>query len=321
MSAAARDLEDLMVEECPADSSEAGRAGVCQGCPGKELCLSQGSQADPEQHVIDTRLGAIRHKVLVLSGKGGVGKSTVSAMLGRALALDDSKEVGILDIDICGPSQPRVLGAAEEKVHSSGAGWSPVYVSDNLAVMSIGFLLNSADDAVIWRGPKKNGMIKQFLRDVDWGALDYLVVDTPPGTSDEHLSIVQYLSAAPPVAAVVVTTPQEVALLDVRKEITFCRKVNIPIIGVVENMTTFVCPKCKTETAIFPATTGGGPQLAEDTGVPLLGRLPLDPRVAQACDEGTNILTQEPDAAVTLAYKDIANKIKEYCEAQSQDAT
>ncbi|KAK8374274.1 hypothetical protein O3P69_012795, partial [Scylla paramamosain] len=132
-------------------------------------------------------------------------------MLGRALALDDSKEVGILDIDICGPSQPRVLGAAEEKVHSSGAGWSPVYVSDNLAVMSIGFLLNSADDAVIWRGPKKNGMIKQFLRDVDWGALDYLVVDTPPGTSDEHLSIVQYLSAAPPVAAVVVTTPQVIS--------------------------------------------------------------------------------------------------------------
>ncbi|ROT81502.1 putative cytosolic Fe-S cluster assembly factor nubp1-A-like [Penaeus vannamei] len=138
------------------------------------------------------------------------------------------------------------------------AGWSPVYISENLAVMSIGFLLNSADDAVIWRGPKKNGMIKQFLRDVDWDSLDYLVVDTPPGTSDEHLSIVQYLSASPPVAAVIVTTPQEVALLDVRKEITFCRKVNIPIIGIIENMTTFVCPKCKTETAIFPATTGGG---------------------------------------------------------------
>ncbi|MPC66590.1 Cytosolic Fe-S cluster assembly factor NUBP1 [Portunus trituberculatus] len=114
---------------------------------------------------------------------------------------------------------------------------------------------------------------------------------------------------------------QEVALLDVRKEITFCRKVNIPIIGVVENMTSFVCPKCKTETAIFPATTGGGPQLAKDTGVPLLGRLPLDPRVAQACDEGTNILTQEPDSAVTQVYKDIANKIKEYYEAQSQEAT
>ncbi|XP_063842275.1 cytosolic Fe-S cluster assembly factor nubp1-like isoform X2 [Scylla paramamosain] len=310
-------------EHCPGtNSQDAGKADACAGCPNQQVCASGAAAApDPDLAVVRERLASVKNKVLVLSGKGGVGKSTVSAMLGRALALDDSKEVGILDIDICGPSQPRVLGAAEEKVHSSGAGWSPVYVSDNLAVMSIGFLLNSADDAVIWRGPKKNGMIKQFLRDVDWGALDYLVVDTPPGTSDEHLSIVQYLSAAPPVAAVVVTTPQEVALLDVRKEITFCRKVNIPIIGLVENMTTFVCPKCKTKTAIFPATTGGGPQLAEDTGVPLLGQLPLDPRVAQACDEGTNILTQEPDAAVTQAYKDIANKIKEYCEAQSQEAT
>ncbi|XP_063842276.1 cytosolic Fe-S cluster assembly factor nubp1-like isoform X3 [Scylla paramamosain] len=299
------------VKDCPGtNSQDAGKADACAGCPNQQVCASGAAAApDPDLAVVRERLASVKNKVLVLSGKGGVGKSTVSAMLGRALALDDSKEVGILDIDICGPSQPRVLGAAEEKVHSSGAGWSPVYVSDNLAVMSIGFLLNSADDAVIWRGPKKNGMIKQFLRDVDWGALDYLVVDTPPGTSDEHLSIVQYLSAAPPVAAVVVTTPQEVALLDVRKEITFCRKVNIPIIGLVENMTTFVCPKCKTKTAIFPATTGGGPQLAEDTGVPLLGQLPLDPRVAQACDEGTNILTQEPDAAVTQAYKDIANML------------
>ncbi|XP_069167901.1 cytosolic Fe-S cluster assembly factor nubp1 isoform X2 [Procambarus clarkii] len=226
--------------------------------------------------------------------------------------------VGILDIDICGPSQPRLLGAQEEKVHSSGAGWSPIYVAENLAVMSIGFLLKSADDAVIWRGPKKNGMIKQFLRDVDWGSLDYLIVDTPPGTSDEHLSIVQYLSAAPPVAAVIVTTPQEVALLDVRKEITFCQKVNIPIIGIVENMTTFVCPKCKTETAIFPATTGGGTQLAADAGLHLLGQLPLDPRVAQSCDHGQNFLTDEPDAPTTSAYRDIARKIIEYCQNQTQ---
>ncbi|XP_063855995.1 LOW QUALITY PROTEIN: cytosolic Fe-S cluster assembly factor Nubp1 homolog [Scylla paramamosain] len=162
-------------------------------------------------------------------------------------------KVGFLDIDICGPSQPRVLGTAEEKVHSSGVGWSPVYVSDNLAVMSVGFLLNSADDAVIWKGPKKD-------------VIDEVVF--------KHVAV------------------DEVALLDVRKEITFCRKVNIPIIGLVENMTTFVCPKCKTKTAIFPATTGCDPQLAEDTEMPLLGQLPLDPWVAQACDEGTNIPTR-----------------------------
>ncbi|XP_071521969.1 cytosolic Fe-S cluster assembly factor nubp1 [Panulirus ornatus] len=307
-------------EHCPGTNSEdAGKASACAGCPNQQVCSSGAVRApDPDLDAVKERLASIKYKILVLSGKGGVGKSTVTAMIARALALDDSREVGILDIDICGPSQPRVLGAEEEKVHSSGTGWSPVYVAENLAVMSIGFLLNSADDAVIWRGPKKNGMIKQFLRDVDWGSLDFLVVDTPPGTSDEHLSIVQYLSAAQPVAAIIVTTPQEVALLDVRKEITFCRKVNIPIIGIVENMTTFVCPKCKTETAIFPATTGGGLKLASDSGLPLLGQLPLDPRVAQACDYGKNFLTEEPDAPATSAYKHIARKIMEYCQTHSE---
>lgn len=303
-------------EHCPGtDSDAAGKASACAGCPNQQICASGESKApDPDIDAVKERLSTIKHKILILSGKGGVGKSTMTAMLARALALDESKEIGVLDIDICGPSQPRVLGAEEEKVHSSGTGWSPIYVSENLAVMSIGFLLNSPDDAVIWRGPKKNGMIKQFVRDVDWGSLDYLLVDTPPGTSDEHLSITQYLSAAPPVAAVIVTTPQEVALLDVRKEITFCRKVNIPIIGIVENMTTFVCPKCKVETAIFPATTGGGAQLAADSELPLLGQLVLDPRVARACDNGTNFLLDEPDAPATIAYKEVAQKIREYCE-------
>ncbi|KAK8742864.1 hypothetical protein OTU49_001700 [Cherax quadricarinatus] len=305
---------------CPGTNSEdAGKASACAGCPNQQICSSGAAQApDPDLDAVKERLSSVKYKILVLSGKGGVGKSTITAMIARALALDNSKEVGILDIDICGPSQPRVLGAEDEKVHSSGAGWSPIYVAENLAVMSIGFLLNSADDAVIWRGPKKNGMIKQFLRDVNWGSLDYLIVDTPPGTSDEHLSIVQYLSSAPSVAAVIVTTPQEIALLDVRKEITFCKKVNIPIIGIVENMTTFVCPKCKAETAIFPATTGGGKQLATDAGLPLLGQLPLDPRVAQACDLGHNFLTEEPDVPATSAYKDIAKKIIEYCKNQMQ---
>lgn len=306
-------------EHCPGTKSEdAGKASACAGCPNQQICSSGAANApDPDLDAVKERLSSVKYKILVLSGKGGVGKSTVTAMIGRALALDESKEVGILDIDICGPSQPRVLGALEEKIHSSGAGWSPIYVGENLAVMSIGFLLNSKDDAVIWRGPKKNGMIKQFLRDVDWGSLDYMVVDTPPGTSDEHLSIVQYLSCAPPVAAVIVTTPQEIALLDVRKEINFCRKVNIPIIGIVENMTTFVCPKCKTETAIFPPTTGGGQQLATDFGIPLIGRLPLDPRIARACDNGENFLTEEPDSPATVAYKSVAQKIVEFCHGQS----
>jgi Mrp family chromosome partitioning ATPase len=138
-----------------------------------------------------------------------------------------------------------MLGVEEERLHAASDGWTPVYASDNLAVVSIAFMLSSPDEAVIWRGPKKNGLIKQFLKDVSWGPLDYLVVDTPPGTSDEHLSLAQYLKATGIDGAVVLTTPQEVALLDVRKEITFCRKVGIPLIGVVENMAGFVCPSCQ----------------------------------------------------------------------------
>lgn len=149
-----------------------------------------------------------------------------------------------MDIDVCGPSVPKIMGVEGEQIHQSNAGWSPVFVQENLGVMSIGFMLPDPDEAVIWRGPKKNGLIKQFLRDVDWGELDYLVVDTPPGTSDEHLSIVQLLKPAGIDGAIVITTPQEVALADVRKEINFCQKVGIPILGLVENMSGFICPNC-----------------------------------------------------------------------------
>lgn len=147
----------------------------------------------------------------------------MSAQLAFALA-NQGKQVGLLDIDICGPSIPTMLGLVGQEVHQSASGWSPVYVEDNLGVMSIGFMLPTTDDAVIWRGPRKNGLIKQFLTDVDWGQLDYLIIDTPPGTSDEHISIVQYLKATTVDGAVIVTTPQEVAMADVRKEINFCKK-------------------------------------------------------------------------------------------------
>ncbi|XP_052366614.1 cytosolic Fe-S cluster assembly factor nubp1, partial [Oncorhynchus keta] len=186
------------------------------------------------------------------------------------------------------------------------------YVEDNLAVMSIGFLLSSPDDAVIWRGPKKNGMIKQFLRDVDWGELDYLIVDTPPGTSDEHLSIVQYLSSAHIDGAVIITTPQEVSLQDVRKEIRFCQKVQLPIIGVVENMSGFVCPKCKNRLRSSP-TTGGAERMCEEMNLTLLGRVPLDPRIGKSCDEGKSFLTEVPDSPAAAAYHSIVQSIQAYC--------
>merc|ERR1712241_1166152 len=221
-------------------------------------------------------------------------------MLARALAAsDENLNIGVLDIDLCGPSAPRVFGVVDEQVHQSGSGWSPVYVEDNLSLMSAGFLLPSEDSALIWRGPKKNGLIKQLLRDVDWGdRLDYLLVDTPPGTSDEHLSIVQYLSAAGLDGALIITTPQEVALLDVRKEVDFCKKVNLPILGFVENMSSFKCGKCAHESIIWPALSGGAEKMAQDLNVPLMGKIPLDPLIGKACDEGINPFQDEADGEV-----------------------
>lgn len=190
-------------------------------------------------------MSTVAHKLLILSGKGGVGKSTFTSMLAYAFAQSPTTQVGVCDIDICGPSIPRMMGAENQSIHSSSSGWSPVYVADNLAVMSIQFMLPGQDDAIIWRGPKKNGLIKQFLKDVEWGDLDWLLVDTPPGTSDEHLSVCSYLKSSGVDGAVLVTTPQEVSLLDVRKEIDFCRKAGIKVLGVVENMSGFVCPNCE----------------------------------------------------------------------------
>ena len=214
-------------------------------------------------------------------------------------------QTGIMDVDICGPSIPTILGIASEQVHASASGWSPVYVSDNLAAMSVGLMLPSSNSAIMWRGPKKNGLIAQFLKDVEWGALDYLLVDTPPGTSDEHLSVVQYLKESGIDGAVLVTTPQEVALQDVRREIDFCRKVGVRVIGLVENMSGFVCPSCKGSSRIFKPSTGGAKKLAEDMGVELLGSVPLDPRIGKSADFGVSFLDEYPDSPATAAYLDI----------------
>ena len=214
-------------------------------------------------------------------------------------------QTGIMDVDICGPSIPTILGIASEQMHSSSSGWSPIYVQENLGVISVGFMLPSSRDAVMWRGPKKNGLISQFLKDVDWGTLDYLLIDTPPGTSDEHLSIIQYLKESGIDGAVLITTPQEVSLQDVRREIDFCRKVGIRVLGLVENMSGFVCPGCKTESQIFKASTGGGKRLAMEMGVELLGAIPLDPRIGKSADYGISFLDEHPDSPASAAYLNI----------------
>ncbi|XP_035728115.1 cytosolic Fe-S cluster assembly factor NUBP1 homolog [Vespa mandarinia] len=316
------DVPSTAPEHCPGTQSDhAGKASACAGCPNQVLCASGATkQPDPDIKLIKEKLSNVKHKILILSGKGGVGKSTMTSLISRVLADNNpDKNIAVLDIDICGPSQPRILGAIGEQIHQSGSGWSPVYIEDNLSLMSIGFLLDSPSSAVIWRGPKKNGMIRQFLSEVDWGNLDYLILDTPPGTSDEHLSVTTYLKGAGITGAIVITTPQQVALLDVRKEIDFCNKVNIPILGVVENMSLFVCPKCKNSAEIFPALTGGGRAMAADLNIDFLGSLPLDPLIARCCDEGKNFLTDIPESPTILVLREIVKKIVRKCENEKEN--
>lgn len=297
-------------EHCPGPESEqAGQADSCAGCPNQEICASAPKGPDPDIPVITARLENVKHKILVLSGKGGVGKSTFTTLLAHAFSANPDSNVGIMDTDICGPSIPKMMGVEEETIHVSSAGWSPVWVTDNLSVMSIQFMLPNRDDAIIWRGAKKSGLIKQFLKDVDWGDLDFLLVDTPPGTSDEHLSVNAFLGESGIDGAVVVTTPQEVALLDVRKEIDFCRKAGIKVLGIVENMSGFVCPKCRHESQIFRATTGGGRGLAEELGLPFLGAVPLDPRIGMACDYGESFFDSYPDSPACAALKTVVRTL------------
>ena len=297
-------------EHCPGpESSLAGKGDACAGCPNQTICATTPKGPDPDISLITSRLAGIKHKILILSGKGGVGKSTFTTMLAHAYASSTENMVGIMDTDICGPSIPKMMGVEAETIHVSNAGWSPVWVADNLGVMSIQFMLPNRDDAVIWRGPKKNGLIKQFLKDVEWGELDYLLVDTPPGTSDEHLSVNSYLKESGVDGAVVVTTPQEVSLLDVRKEIDFCRKAGIKVLGVVENMSAFICSNCSHKNKVFKATTGGARQLAVETGVPFLGAVPLDPRIGMACDYGESFLDSYPESPACVALGEVVRRI------------
>eukprot|EP00904_Undaria_pinnatifida_P006265 jgi/Undpi1/2769/HiC_scaffold_14.g06146.m1 len=326
-------------------AEEAGKVEGCAGCPNRAACASgKGREVDPAVAEVAERLSGVKHIVLVLSGKGGVGKSTVSCQLAFSLAAQ-GKQVGLLDVDICGPSVPRMLGLTGREVHQSSSGWSPVWVTDGLGVMSIGFMLPQQDNAVIWRGPKKNGLIKQFLTDVDWGQLDYLVIDTPPGTSDEHMSVVRYLEGCTVDGAVVVTTPQEVAMADVRKELSFCRKTKLKVLGVVENMSGLTVPVAglsfvdrasgedKTEAAraimqekapelleLMAQTTvfapfGKGPRgMAESYGVPFLGAIPMDPNLLKACEEGEAFTTEYKDSPAARPFGKIVDAVVEATE-------
>lgn len=267
--------------------------------------MEQKKQGFDTQKIQD-KMKAIRHKVVVLSGKGGVGKSTVSANLALAL-VRDGYSVGLLDVDIHGPSIPKLLGVEDEKPLSSGNAIIPVEPLPGLKVMSMAFLVGDRDAPVIWRGPMKMGVIQQFLGDVEWGDLDFLIVDLPPGTGDEPLSIAQLMASD--VGAVVVTTPQDVALVSVRKSMTFVKKIGMNPLGVVENMSGFICPHCGKGVDIFKK--GGGKKAAEDFDVPFLGAVPLDPLVVEVGDSGKGVLSLKKDSETMKSFESVVKKLLE----------
>jgi ATP-binding protein involved in chromosome partitioning len=241
-------------------------------------------QGADEKRLAETLTG-INKKLVVLSGKGGVGKSTVAVNLAVGLARK-GKKTGLLDTDLHGPSVPKMLGlesfmSSGDETHLEPA----VRYEGLLKIMSVQFLLQNLHDSVIWRGPLKHSVIAQFIGHTVWGALDYLIIDSPPGTGDEPLSVVQ---TAKPDYAIIVTTPQDVATFDVRKSIDFCEKLNLPVFGVIENMSGFICPHCNTQTAIFGA--GGGKRMAEDLGIAFLGAIPIDPHFVTRSDSGKTMV-------------------------------
>lgn len=242
----------------------------------------------------------------MLSGKGGVGKSTIAVNLAVALALS-GKRVGLLDVDVHGPSIPTMLGLERERIQGGPKGLIPIEIG-GLKVMSIGFMLLNQDEPVIWRGPMKMGVIKQFLKDVAWGDLDYLIVDSPPGTGDEPLSVCQLVGRLN--GAIIVTTPQIVATVDVRKSVSFCRRLDVPVIGVLENMSGFACPQCGKVTAIFSA--GGGRRIAGDMDIPFLGSIPVDPELGRSCDSGRIFIRHYPKTPTALIMNGIVEAVKTF---------
>jgi Mrp family chromosome partitioning ATPase len=263
----------------------------------------QGRSKEDQDAAVSGSLQKIKNKIIVMSGKGGVGKTSTSVNLAIALAKKGAK-VGIMDVDLHGPDVPRMLGLKGLMDVNAANKLTPMKYSDNLGAVSIESLSASKDKAIIWRGPIKYSAIRQFIGDVDWGDLDFLVIDSPPGTGDEPLTVAQTISDA---KAVVVTTPQEVSLADVRKSISFCQTVNMSIFGLIENMSGLACPHCGEMLELFGC--GGGERTANALNIPFLGKIPFDPRVVACGDTGTCFLDQYADSPVTHAFGEIAEKL------------
>jgi ATP-binding protein involved in chromosome partitioning len=291
-------------------------------CEGKhDSCSEANERTDPrkekyeEEQRLKLKMSRIKRKIAVISGKGGVGKSTVTVNLAMAFAVHGyANHVGILDADITGPCVPKMLGLHGQRLPASPAGISPALGPMGIKVVSMDFLLPSDESPVIWRGPLKMRAISQFLSDIVWGELEFLFIDLPPGTGDEPLSIMQLIPEMDGV--VIVTMASEVSQIVVKKAVTFSRKLGIPVIGVIENMSGFVCPKCGTDIDIFKV--GGGKKIADDLSVPFLGRIPIDPEICRDSDNGVPFITEHVDSPATKAFTEIVKKIERFLERKER---
>jgi ATP-binding protein involved in chromosome partitioning len=295
------------MEEPKCDANKA-----CDSCESGSTC-SDKEREEHEQVRLEQKLFHIRHKIMVMSGKGGVGKSTVTVSLAASLALR-GYEVGILDADIHGPDIPRMCGVENRPLTGHGDGIAPVKALKGLKVISMGLLSQDPDKAIVWRGPLKHRAIQQFLGDVSWGDLDYLLIDLPPGTGDEPLSVAHLIKNVD--GAIIVTTPQDVALLDSRKAVNFSKMLHVPVLGIVENMSGMVCPNCGEKIDLFKV--GGGEKASRELGVPFLGRIPIDPRVVVQCDAGEPFVADSIESEAKAAFSRLVEKVLDHMEGSTK---
>ncbi len=280
------------------------RGSTCETCAQKGSCKDRKN----EKACAEERMTSIKHKILIASGKGGVGKSTVSVNMARDLKMRGCS-VGLLDADITGPNIPKLLGIEEQRMKQGPEGILPGD-ADGIKVASMALVLSSRDSAVVWRGPMKMAAIKQFIQDVNWGNLDFLIVDLPPGTSDEPLSVVQLIPDLD--GAIIVTTPQEVSLLDSRKAVNMIKNMKVPVLGIIENMSGLSCPHCGETINIF--STGGGERMAADMDVPFLGAVPIDPEVSALGDMGITFADRK--TAAGACFREIVDRLLEIIRKQ-----
>ena len=266
------------------------------------------TQEIQQEKRLNDNMNRIKHKLIVISGKGGVGKTTVAVNLAYGLAMSGHK-VGILDVDIHGPNIAKMLGVEKSKLVGSSSGRiEPIKVLPNLKAVSIAFMIDSPDKPIIWRGPLKMITIKQFLSDVNWGELDYLIIDSPPGTGDEPLSVCQLISDID--GAIIVTTPQDVAILDSRKTVLFAQTLKVKVIGIIENMSGFICPHCRERTDLFKS--GGGEKSAKELKVPFLGRIPIEPGIVASGDSGKPFINSTKDTETNRVMERITKEIVDF---------